>query len=245
MTAPRKTEIEAELARAWLIDAAWKDVTDQAWAWLMEQGTDLESIEDDSEARHLYLAQWLKGKKYSQDLLATDEVYARRAALREWLAAKDYNPDDLLVFDDNDLPPAARPPLDELAIDVCLRLWLEGLGHKGNRWSGEDLRRRAEMVSLETNQPMPILGKQVLYDGKTGERFDQAVTVGVIHMLKLAHLVEDKVHARSTGPYCAGDPAAVGRQGAVWRPALRRNGSVGAGSLWRGAHPPGDADGQV
>jgi DNA-directed RNA polymerase subunit beta len=176
-------------------------VTDQAWAWLMEQGTDLESIEDDSEARHLYLAQWLKGKKYSQDLLATDEVYARRAALREWLAAKDYNPADLLVFDDSDLPPTARPPLDELAIDVCLRLWLEGLGHKGNRWSGEDLRRRAEMVSLETNQPMPILSKQVLYDGKTGERFDQAVTVGVIHMLKLAHLVEDKVHARSTGPY--------------------------------------------
>jgi DNA-directed RNA polymerase subunit beta len=40
-----------------------------------------------------------------------------------------------------------------------------------------------------------------LYDGKTGLRFDQPVTVGVIHMLKLAHLVEDKVHARSTGPY--------------------------------------------
>ena len=41
----------------------------------------------------------------------------------------------------------------------------------------------------------------VLYDGKTGEPFDQPVTVGVIYMLKLAHLVQDKVHARSTGPY--------------------------------------------
>ena len=40
-----------------------------------------------------------------------------------------------------------------------------------------------------------------MFDGKDGERFDQPVTVGVIHMLKLAHLVEDKVHARSTGPY--------------------------------------------
>jgi DNA-directed RNA polymerase subunit beta len=40
-----------------------------------------------------------------------------------------------------------------------------------------------------------------LYDGKTGEPFDQPVTVGVITMMKLAHLVEDKVHARSTGPY--------------------------------------------
>jgi len=46
---------------------------------------------------------------------------------------------------------------------------------------------------------MPIIGKQNVYDGKTGERFDQPVTVGIIHMLKLAHLVEDKVHARSTG----------------------------------------------
>ena len=44
-------------------------------------------------------------------------------------------------------------------------------------------------------------GKAALYDGKTGKPFDQPVTVGVIHMLKLAHLVEDKVHARSTGPY--------------------------------------------
>jgi DNA-directed RNA polymerase subunit beta len=44
-------------------------------------------------------------------------------------------------------------------------------------------------------------GKTDLYDGKTGEKFDQRVTVGVIYMLKLSHLVEDKIHARSIGPY--------------------------------------------
>jgi len=44
-------------------------------------------------------------------------------------------------------------------------------------------------------------GKSVLYDGRTGERFDQPVTVGYIYMLKLHHLVDDKVHARATGPY--------------------------------------------
>ena len=44
-------------------------------------------------------------------------------------------------------------------------------------------------------------GKVDLYDGRTGEKFDRPVTVGVIYMLKLAHLVEDKIHARSTGPY--------------------------------------------
>ncbi|MBI5682481.1 MAG: DNA-directed RNA polymerase subunit beta [Deltaproteobacteria bacterium] len=44
-------------------------------------------------------------------------------------------------------------------------------------------------------------GKTVLYDGRTGEPFDQEVTVGVMYMLKLHHLVDDKIHARSTGPY--------------------------------------------
>ncbi|MBP1646966.1 MAG: rpoB, partial [Bacteroidetes bacterium] len=43
--------------------------------------------------------------------------------------------------------------------------------------------------------------RSVLYDGRTGERFDQEVTVGVIYMLKLSHLVDDKIHARSIGPY--------------------------------------------
>ncbi len=44
-------------------------------------------------------------------------------------------------------------------------------------------------------------GKIMLYDGRTGEPFDQKVTVGYMYMLKLAHLVDDKIHARSTGPY--------------------------------------------
>jgi DNA-directed RNA polymerase subunit beta len=48
---------------------------------------------------------------------------------------------------------------------------------------------------------LPDDGKVDLYDGRTGEKFDRPVTVGIIYMLKLAHLVEDKIHARSTGPY--------------------------------------------
>ena len=44
-------------------------------------------------------------------------------------------------------------------------------------------------------------GKTVLYDGRTGEPFDNEVTVGIMYILKLAHLVDDKIHARSTGPY--------------------------------------------
>jgi DNA-directed RNA polymerase subunit beta len=48
---------------------------------------------------------------------------------------------------------------------------------------------------------LPETGKTFLHDGRTGERFEQPVTVGYIYMLKLHHLVDDKVHARATGPY--------------------------------------------
>jgi DNA-directed RNA polymerase subunit beta len=48
---------------------------------------------------------------------------------------------------------------------------------------------------------LPENGKSILYDGRTGDAFDNPVTVGYVYMLKLAHLVDDKIHARSTGPY--------------------------------------------
>ena len=48
-------------------------------------------------------------------------------------------------------------------------------------------------------------GKAVLYDGKTGEKLDDKVTIGSLYMLKLHHLVDDKMHARSIGPYSSCD----------------------------------------
>jgi DNA-directed RNA polymerase subunit beta len=48
---------------------------------------------------------------------------------------------------------------------------------------------------------LPEDGKTVLYDGRTGESFDERVAVGYIYMMKLSHLVDDKIHARSIGPY--------------------------------------------
>lgn len=59
-----------------------------------------------------------------------------------------------------------------------------------------------EQINELTNRAgVPVFGTTYLYDGGTGERFDQKATVGVIYMLKLGHMIDDKMHARSTGPY--------------------------------------------
>ncbi len=196
-------EIEAELARAWMMDHAWQVIADSGWEWVKETGNYEEDVfEDDDEIRRLYLENWLGGKGYELDLLATDIRYARRAALREWLRDNGYNPDDLLVFEDSDIPARKHSPYDQSAIEACLRLWAESLDRKtGNIKNLESLRTFADELMLETGDPVPILGKQILHDGKTGIPYDQPVTVGKVLMMKLHHLVEDKVHARSTGPY--------------------------------------------
>ena len=61
--------------------------------------------------------------------------------------------------------------------------------------------REDEIKSELSKANLPSNGKTVLYDGITGEAFAQKVTVGYIYMLKLSHLVDDKIHARSIGPY--------------------------------------------
>jgi DNA-directed RNA polymerase subunit beta len=61
--------------------------------------------------------------------------------------------------------------------------------------------REHEIKTLLERAGLPTSGKTCLHDGMTGEKFEQPVTVGYIYMLKLSHLVDDKIHARSIGPY--------------------------------------------
>ncbi len=61
--------------------------------------------------------------------------------------------------------------------------------------------RETEIKALLDQAGLPTSGKTMLYDGMTGDKFEQPVTVGYIYMLKLSHLVDDKIHARSIGPY--------------------------------------------
>ena len=58
-----------------------------------------------------------------------------------------------------------------------------------------------ELASIMAEAEMTKDGKQVLYDGRTGDAFDERISVGVMYMIKLAHMVDDKLHARATGPY--------------------------------------------
>ena len=67
-------------------------------------------------------------------------------------------------------------------------------------------------------------GKTTVYDGRTGEKFPSKVTVGYMYYLKLHHLVDDKIHARSTGPYSLVTQQPLGGKAQFRRPAFRRDG---------------------
>jgi len=111
--------------------------------------------------------------------------------MREWLKAKGYDMDELF---NEELAGQAR--------DACLKLWLmEEAGVDVTGMPTEEVWEHVRRVSKERRIAPPIFGKATLYDGRTGEPFDEPITVGHIYMMKLIHLVEDKIHARSTGPY--------------------------------------------
>ena len=87
------------------------------------------------------------------------------------------------------------------AKSAALSLWLEDMGVAARNLSVEKLGEMAKKMYEERRICPPTFGKMYVRDGKTGEPFDQPVTIGGVYMMKLIHLVEDKVHARSTGPY--------------------------------------------
>jgi len=197
----REREIEAELSRAWLVDRAWRDLNDRMWPWFQEIEFDTETLESDDEARMIYLREHLDALDAEDlDHVLSDRNLARWAWLRQWLEELGHDLSTLRVREES-VGEEERDQADARAIALCLRLWLKDLGYDASEMSVQELEGEAARISLEVGRPLPISGKMVLHDGKTGEPFDRPVTVGVIYMMKLAHLVEDKVHARSTGPY--------------------------------------------
>ena len=114
-----------------------------------------------------------------------------QGAVNRWLVEHGCDPND--IFDESKLG---------LAREACLRLWLENVAGRDTTGMGiEQMHQEALEVHRQRLIAPPTFGKFKLFDGRTGEEFDQLVTVGNIYILKLIHLVEDKIHARSTGPY--------------------------------------------
>ncbi|MBI2849107.1 MAG: DNA-directed RNA polymerase subunit beta [Chloroflexi bacterium] len=137
---------------------------------------------------------WLKSRAlqidaHSAAMPLSDEDPKWEQIMRAWLSQRGYDPDPLFSGERGE------------AKRICLRLWLEEVGVETKDMSDEEVIIEAEKASRERNLPLPTGGKMILYDGRTGQPFDQAVTVGYIYMMKLVHQVEDKIHARSTGPY--------------------------------------------
>jgi DNA-directed RNA polymerase subunit beta len=114
-----------------------------------------------------------------------------------------YDPDNIKArlirfFRDQDL----EGELEELSLDELKEIWKkhykDGVHIATPVFDGateEEVRACLEEAGL------PIGGQSVLFDGRTGDRFDRKVTVGMMYMMKLHHLVSDKIHARSIGPY--------------------------------------------
>jgi len=109
---------------------------------------------------------------------------------KAWLAAEGF--DGEKVFSDIN-PGVAR--------NACLRLWLKDVSVDPASLNDTEVEEQVEKLRREARMSPPIFGKIQLRDGRTGEPFDQPVTVGSLYIMKLIHLAEDKIHARSTGPY--------------------------------------------
>jgi DNA-directed RNA polymerase subunit beta len=208
----REEEIEAELARSWLVERAWRAATADAWRYVHQQQVDTWQLRDDDDARLIYLLDWLEPLGYDAERIYREPAYARQCVLREWLRGRGYVTEQILP--DSFSERRTSTESNSLAQRVAIWEWLCYCGESVLAAAGLEpiaatlaqlddatLRSHAEVVSRTTGWPLPTTGKQRLYDGKTGDPYDSPVTIGVVQMLKLHHLVEDKVHARSTGPY--------------------------------------------
>jgi DNA-directed RNA polymerase subunit beta len=133
---------------------------------------------------HLGWAAHALGKKIADLVNAhTDALYVRDLVTKEFAGTAALR--QLLEMDDATLVRVAS-------------------GMERGIWFGTavfDGAREEEIKALLASAGLPSSGKTALYDGMTGEQFEQPVTVGYIYMLKLSHLVDDKIHARSIGPY--------------------------------------------
>ena len=135
-----------------------------------------------------------------------------------WAAAEGWYDDGTEAFkrakdEDNGRVYVATPVFDGATV--------KDVDHALLQWQREHTGAIRMEINEKARAGERASGKLQLFNGRTGEPFEKRVTVGYMYILKLLHLVDDKIHAREHGPVLARDPAAAGRQGAVRRSALR------------------------
>jgi len=128
------------------------------------------------------------GEKINRIIKLKTNIDKRNSSIREVLK-KIYGKD---VYDTN-IQSLNKKEFEELSSNLSL-----GIPISTPVFDGASVDDVAELLKLAD---LPSSGQTTLWDGRTGEKFDRKVTVGTVYMLKLHHLVEDKIHARSTGPY--------------------------------------------
>ena len=128
------------------------------------------------------------GEKINQIIKLKTDLEKRNSSIREILK-KVYNKD---IYEKN-IKTLNNKEFEELSSNLSL-----GIPISTPVFDGASVEDVTELLKLAD---LPSSGQTTLWDGRTGEQFDRQVTVGTIYMLKLHHLVEDKIHARSTGPY--------------------------------------------
>ena len=128
------------------------------------------------------------GEKINRIIKLKTDIDKRNSSIREVLK-KVYGKN---IYDTN-IQSLNKKEFEELSSNLSL-----GIPIATPVFDGASVDDVAELLKLAD---LPSSGQTTLWDGRTGEKFDRKVTVGTIYMLKLHHLVEDKIHARSTGPY--------------------------------------------
>ena len=154
----------------------------------------------DNEIEQALLKAWVIRKSGALDDVIDDHLSHEKAdydKLHDWLISK--NKENLMGFFTET---AKKPPSSINIQEECLRLWFEEETNEDiSECTVDDLKAKVDKLNKQNKFSSPNYGKEKLYDGRTGELFEQPIAVGFMYMLKLIHMVEDKIHARSTGPY--------------------------------------------
>ena len=194
-------QLQDALARAWIVRAARADrqlaAAEQNGSAGSAESAAADGVSTNGAPTNGALS--ADGSANGADHAASLETLAGTAAAdprtAAWLRERGYDDQTIArAFSDAQLGAASR---------IALAEWLIQLGEprSARGYADQTLFDKAAQAAREQRGAPPIFGKQLLIDGRTGQPFDQPVTVGFMYMLKLSHMVEDKIHARSTGPY--------------------------------------------